>query len=184
MVVTTRDPNEFAQDLFDGLPRRYDALAEVLSLRSERAVATPRWCGTSSSRAPQLDPRRRNGHGGSGARARATHTGAGDRASTSRTRCSAAGGSASCAPGATERVRLVAGQAERLPFPDATFDALTFTYLLRYVADPAATLRELARVSSSRAADREPRVRGAGQPVLARRGGGGTRVSCCRSPAS
>jgi demethylmenaquinone methyltransferase/2-methoxy-6-polyprenyl-1,4-benzoquinol methylase len=40
----------------------------------------------------------------------------------------------------------VAGQAERLPFPDATFDALTFTYLLRYVADPAATLRELARV--------------------------------------
>jgi demethylmenaquinone methyltransferase/2-methoxy-6-polyprenyl-1,4-benzoquinol methylase len=33
-----------------------------------------------------------------------------------------------------------------LPFADATFDALTFTYLLRYVADPAATLRELARV--------------------------------------
>ena len=45
-----------------------------------------------------------------------------------------------------DRVRLVVGQAERLPFPDASFDALTFTYLLRYVADPAATLRELARV--------------------------------------
>jgi demethylmenaquinone methyltransferase/2-methoxy-6-polyprenyl-1,4-benzoquinol methylase len=50
------------------------------------------------------------------------------------------------ARGATDRVRLVAGQAERLPFPDQTFDALTFTYLLRYVADPAATLAELARV--------------------------------------
>jgi demethylmenaquinone methyltransferase/2-methoxy-6-polyprenyl-1,4-benzoquinol methylase len=43
-------------------------------------------------------------------------------------------------------VRLVEGTAERLPFEDASFDALTFTYLLRYVGDPAATLRELARV--------------------------------------
>jgi demethylmenaquinone methyltransferase/2-methoxy-6-polyprenyl-1,4-benzoquinol methylase len=44
------------------------------------------------------------------------------------------------------RVRLVAGRAEQLPLEDACFDALTFTYLLRYVDDPAATLRELARV--------------------------------------
>jgi demethylmenaquinone methyltransferase/2-methoxy-6-polyprenyl-1,4-benzoquinol methylase len=43
-------------------------------------------------------------------------------------------------------VKLVEGNAESLPFPDASFDALTFTYLLRYVSDPAATLRELARV--------------------------------------
>ncbi|MDQ3097015.1 MAG: class I SAM-dependent methyltransferase [Chloroflexota bacterium] len=41
---------------------------------------------------------------------------------------------------------LVEGRAERLPFADATFDKLTFTYLLRYVEDPAATVRELARV--------------------------------------
>jgi demethylmenaquinone methyltransferase / 2-methoxy-6-polyprenyl-1,4-benzoquinol methylase len=41
---------------------------------------------------------------------------------------------------------LVRGRAERLPFPDATFDHVTFTYLLRYVDDPPATLRELARV--------------------------------------
>jgi demethylmenaquinone methyltransferase/2-methoxy-6-polyprenyl-1,4-benzoquinol methylase len=45
-----------------------------------------------------------------------------------------------------EATRFVAGQAERLPFRDATFDAVTFTYLLRYVDDPAATMRELARV--------------------------------------
>ena len=43
-------------------------------------------------------------------------------------------------------VTLVEGRAEELPFPDAAFDALTFTYLLRYVSDPAATLRELVRV--------------------------------------
>jgi demethylmenaquinone methyltransferase / 2-methoxy-6-polyprenyl-1,4-benzoquinol methylase len=50
------------------------------------------------------------------------------------------------AAGLTERVQLVEGSAERLSFPDAAFDALTFTYLLRYVEDPAATLAELARV--------------------------------------
>jgi demethylmenaquinone methyltransferase/2-methoxy-6-polyprenyl-1,4-benzoquinol methylase len=43
-------------------------------------------------------------------------------------------------------VTLIEGHAEELPFPDAAFDALTFTYLLRYVDDPAAVLRELARV--------------------------------------
>jgi demethylmenaquinone methyltransferase / 2-methoxy-6-polyprenyl-1,4-benzoquinol methylase len=45
-----------------------------------------------------------------------------------------------------ERIELVEGEAETLPFADAEFDHLTFTYLLRYVDDPAATLRELARV--------------------------------------
>lgn len=43
-------------------------------------------------------------------------------------------------------VELVEASAESLPFADASFDGLTFTYLLRYVDDPAATLRELARV--------------------------------------
>jgi demethylmenaquinone methyltransferase/2-methoxy-6-polyprenyl-1,4-benzoquinol methylase len=41
---------------------------------------------------------------------------------------------------------LVNARAERLPFADATFDHVTFTYLLRYVDDPAATVAELARV--------------------------------------
>jgi demethylmenaquinone methyltransferase/2-methoxy-6-polyprenyl-1,4-benzoquinol methylase len=45
-----------------------------------------------------------------------------------------------------QRVDLVVGRAEQLPFADGTFDGLSFTYLLRYVADPAATLRELVRV--------------------------------------
>jgi demethylmenaquinone methyltransferase/2-methoxy-6-polyprenyl-1,4-benzoquinol methylase len=44
------------------------------------------------------------------------------------------------------RATFVEGEAERLPFADSEFDHLTFTYLLRYVDDPAATLRELARV--------------------------------------
>ena len=45
-----------------------------------------------------------------------------------------------------DRVELVQASATALPFPDASFDHLTFTYLLRYVDDPGATLSELARV--------------------------------------
>ena len=48
--------------------------------------------------------------------------------------------------GLAERVSLVRGQAEQLPFADEQFDHLTFTYLLRYVEDPPATMAELARV--------------------------------------
>src|SRR5436309_3537233 len=48
--------------------------------------------------------------------------------------------------GAAEQVRLEEADARSLPFEDGRFDAVTFTYLLRYVEDPAATLRELARV--------------------------------------
>jgi demethylmenaquinone methyltransferase/2-methoxy-6-polyprenyl-1,4-benzoquinol methylase len=43
-------------------------------------------------------------------------------------------------------VELIEARAEQLPFEDGSFDALTFTYLLRYVEDPAAAMRELARV--------------------------------------
>jgi demethylmenaquinone methyltransferase / 2-methoxy-6-polyprenyl-1,4-benzoquinol methylase len=50
---------------------------------------------------------------------------------------------------ATKDVRLVEGRAEALPFEDDAFDALTVTYLLRYVDDPAATIAGLARVVRS-----------------------------------
>lgn len=50
------------------------------------------------------------------------------------------------AAGLADRISFVESSAERLPFPDGSFGALTFTYLLRYVEDPAATLVELARV--------------------------------------
>ncbi|HEY3578606.1 MAG TPA: class I SAM-dependent methyltransferase [Gaiellaceae bacterium] len=48
--------------------------------------------------------------------------------------------------GLDERIELREARAENLPFPDAEFDAVSFTYLLRYVDDVPATLRELARV--------------------------------------
>jgi len=45
-----------------------------------------------------------------------------------------------------DRVELVEASATEIPFAAASFDHLTFTYLLRYVDDPAATLAELTRV--------------------------------------
>lgn len=50
------------------------------------------------------------------------------------------------AAGLTDRVQLVEGAAQALPYPDGAFAALTVTYLLRYVDDPAAQVRELVRV--------------------------------------
>jgi demethylmenaquinone methyltransferase/2-methoxy-6-polyprenyl-1,4-benzoquinol methylase len=51
------------------------------------------------------------------------------------------------ARGMQDRISLVVGQAERLPCADEAFDAVMFTYLLRYVDDPGATLSEIARVT-------------------------------------
>ena len=62
--------------------------------------------------------------------------------------------------GLSDRVDLVRGEAEALPFADASFDGLTVSYLLRYVTDPAATLR--------RARPRRAPRPGAGQPRLRR----------------
>ena len=47
--------------------------------------------------------------------------------------------------GLSDRIELREGQAEAMPFADAEFDALTFTYLLRYVDEVPVTLHELVR---------------------------------------
>jgi demethylmenaquinone methyltransferase/2-methoxy-6-polyprenyl-1,4-benzoquinol methylase len=49
-------------------------------------------------------------------------------------------------PRLASRTQAVTAEAERLPFGDGEFDGLTVGYLFRYVDDPAATIRELARV--------------------------------------
>lgn len=135
-------PNRFAQDLFRGLPRRYDVLAEVLSFGQNA-----RWRRAMVDRVVGSEPRR--------VLDVATGTGGVALQITDRTGAAVTGLDLSEAMlgeargrvvRASGRVTLLAGRAEALPFADATFDALTFTYLLRYVADPAATLRELARV--------------------------------------
>jgi demethylmenaquinone methyltransferase/2-methoxy-6-polyprenyl-1,4-benzoquinol methylase len=141
---TATDPSRFAQELFGPLPRRYDVLEELLSLGQNW-----RWRREMVAHVDDGDP--------SAILDVATGTAGVALALARRTSAQITGiditeamlrrGHGRVARvGAADRVRLVVGQAERLPFPDGSFDALTFTYLLRYVADPAATLRELARV--------------------------------------
>ncbi len=45
-----------------------------------------------------------------------------------------------------ERLDLVRGSALHLPFPDGQLDAVTFTFLLRYLPDPQQAFWEVARV--------------------------------------
>jgi len=138
------DPNRFAQGLFDGLPDRYDALAEVLSLGQNR-----RWRRAMVDRIVPTAPMRvlDVATGTAGVALQLARRTPALVAGLDLTEAMLRRGQANvAAAGMQERVELTAGRAERLPFPDDTFDALTFTYLLRYVADPAATLRELGRV--------------------------------------
>jgi len=51
------------------------------------------------------------------------------------------------ARGLTQRVTLVEGSAESLPFPDASFDGVTIAFGIRNVPDRARGLREMARVT-------------------------------------
>ena len=141
---TAAERNRFAQDLFAPLPERYDRLAEVLSFGQNG-----RWRRAMISKITPLP---------AGAVLDVASGTAGVALGiTSRTGASVIGLDLTeqmlrrgqrnvAAAGQADRIRLVAGRGEQLPLRDASFDALTFTYLLRYVLDPQATLSELARV--------------------------------------
>jgi demethylmenaquinone methyltransferase / 2-methoxy-6-polyprenyl-1,4-benzoquinol methylase len=140
----TDDRNRFAQDLFTSLPQRYDRLAEVLSMGQNG-----RWRKAMVDRILPSSPHRvlDVASGTAGVALQIAARTSADIVGVDLTIGMLAQGHQNVArAGMSERVQLVAGRAEQLPFPDATFDALTFTYLLRYVGDPLATLRELARV--------------------------------------
>jgi demethylmenaquinone methyltransferase/2-methoxy-6-polyprenyl-1,4-benzoquinol methylase len=135
--------NRFARRLFAGIAPEYDRMGELLSVGQD-----PRWRRFLVSRVTAIP--------GSWALDVASGTGLVARQLAARNlrvvgldqseamlRRGVAGVEGRSADG---RVRFVLGRAERLPFGDETFDAVTFTYLLRYVDDPAATITELVRV--------------------------------------
>ena len=136
--------NAFAAGLFEDLPPRYDRLAGVLSLGQNG-----RWRREVVRHLARSQPRRildvATGTAGVAiALARATEADivGVDISEPMLER----GRKLVYAAGLDQRIRLQHGRAEELPFPDASFDAVSFTYLLRYVADPAAALVELTRV--------------------------------------
>lgn len=131
-----------ALELFRGLPAGYDQLSALLSLGQD-----PRW---RRALVQAVAP-------AAGERVLDVATGTGLVAvELARSGCSVVGVDQSpemlaaarrrFAGAADGRVELIEAEAEELPFASASFDALTFTYLLRYVDDPATTIRELARV--------------------------------------
>jgi demethylmenaquinone methyltransferase/2-methoxy-6-polyprenyl-1,4-benzoquinol methylase len=140
------EPNRLARELFASLPDRYDVLAEVLSFgqnRRWRRAMVDAVTGMAVPPAQILDVA--TGTAGVAVmlaeRSPAAVIGVDLSEPMLRT-----GRKRVMARHLADRISLVLAQAERLPFADASFDALTFTYLMRYVADPQATIRELARV--------------------------------------
>jgi demethylmenaquinone methyltransferase / 2-methoxy-6-polyprenyl-1,4-benzoquinol methylase len=134
---------QVAVQLFEGLPPRYDELAAALSFWQD-----PRW---RRALVDELAPQ-------PGQRILDVATGTGMVAAEllGRADCTVVGidqspemlsrARARFAEAERSRVELMQGEAEHLPFPQASFDGLSFTYLLRYVEDPRATVAELARV--------------------------------------
>jgi demethylmenaquinone methyltransferase/2-methoxy-6-polyprenyl-1,4-benzoquinol methylase len=136
--------NAFAIELFRGLPERYDVLAEVLSFGQNR-----RWRRELVDHLALHRPGNlldvATGTGGvaialaAETEARITGVDISDAMlarGRERVRRSALAG----------RITLEPARAEALPYQPESFDAVSFTYLLRYVDDPAATMAELARV--------------------------------------
>ena len=139
------DRKRHALELFEGLPGRYDRVGAVMSFGQD-----PRWRRAMvDAVGPRPGQRLLDVATGTGmVAAELVRRGASEVVAIDQSEQMLAGAGARLArdPGLAARVTLVRGEAEALPFADATFDALTFTYLLRYVDDPAATLAELARV--------------------------------------
>jgi demethylmenaquinone methyltransferase/2-methoxy-6-polyprenyl-1,4-benzoquinol methylase len=144
-ISANRPGKEETLRLFAGLPRRYDLAGALLSFGQD-----PRW--------RRAMVRRIEARPGDTVLDVATGTGMVAEALVRRYGCSVVGLDQSpemlsgahakldADPELAAGIELVRGEAESLPFADGAFDHLTFTYLLRYVKDPGATLRELARV--------------------------------------
>jgi demethylmenaquinone methyltransferase/2-methoxy-6-polyprenyl-1,4-benzoquinol methylase len=133
-----------ALELFAGLPAQYGRMGAVMSFGQD-----PRWRRAMVAAIdPQPDQRVLDVATGTGLVASLLAERGAEVVGLDQSEDMLGGARARFAklPALAGRVSFQQGQAEQLPFPDSSFDALTFTYLLRYVEDPAATMRELARV--------------------------------------
>lgn len=138
------ESNRRARFLFNGIAERYDLLAEILSFWQNR-----RWRRFLVSRLP-IEPGQRvldlcTGTAGVAVQIAKTHDAQVVGVDLSEDMLEK-GHLNIQRHGVGNLVTLHQGRAEQLDFPDGYFDAVVFTYLLRYVDDPAETVAEVARV--------------------------------------
>src|SRR5690349_16490259 len=124
--------------MFDGVAKRYDLTNDVLSMGQDR-----RW---RSAVVRAVEPQ-------SGERILDLAAGTGTSSEPFRDAgayvvpCDFSLGMLQVGKRARPGLPFVAGDGTRLPFADATFDAVTISFGLRNIVDPDAGLRELLRVT-------------------------------------
>ena len=144
MTFMASPENAFATGFFEELPSRYDPMAEVLSFGQNG-----KWRRELVRHIARLQPARilDVATGTAGVAIALAHATDADIVGVDISEPMLEHGRKRVYDaGLDQRIHLQRARAEDLPFEDASFDAVSFTYLLRYVADPAATLREMARV--------------------------------------
>jgi demethylmenaquinone methyltransferase/2-methoxy-6-polyprenyl-1,4-benzoquinol methylase len=145
-MSTDRAPTElngFARSLFRDLPSRYDTLAYLLSFGQDR-----RWRAAVVERIVAAKPHRvlDVACGPAGVTLAISRACDAEIVGVDLTDAMIRQGLANVeAAGVADRIKLAIARAEDLPFADATFDAISFSYLMRYVDDPSATIAELTR---------------------------------------
>ena len=163
--ASRRQPNQFAQRLFAPLPQRYDLLAAVLSFGQDA-----RWRATMVDTLISSHP----------------HTVADiacgpcavSKRLAKKTEARIVGLDLSAdmlkqgelnvrRADLTERITLVQGRGEQLPFADASFDAMTFTYSVALRGRSPGRPRRTRTSRQARWTHRESRVRGARESRVA-----------------
>ena len=124
--------------MFDGVARRYDLTNDVLSLGLDR-----RWrSAVVAAVAPRPGERVLDLAAGTGTSSQPLAD-----AGAVVVPCDFSQGMLAVGRAARPALPFTAGDATRLPFADATFDAVTISFGLRNVVDPDAGLREMLRVT-------------------------------------
>lgn len=138
------NPNDFARQLFSGLPQRYDLLAQLLSFGQDY-----RWRTEMISHIAPYKPRHvlDVATGPAGVARMLIRKGIRKVTAVDLSQEMLSQAQSNIKRLSLEsKINLVLSKGEELAFDDKTFDGLSFTYLLRYVADPSKAIKELARV--------------------------------------
>jgi len=133
-----KQPHE-VQAMFDDVAERYDVTNDVLSLGQDR-----RWRrAVVAAAAPRAGERILDLAAGTGTSSEPFF-----RAGASVVPCDFSVGMLRVGKRARPDLPFVAGDATRLPFSDAAFDAVTISFGLRNVVDVESALAEMARVTT------------------------------------